>query len=162
MAQVGGVGQKLLRQIAVGGVQLYAVKACGDGVFGGLGVVGDDLADFGGGEFARGLKIFCVLRREVLHAFDFHRAGGGGQNAATVNRVRHAPRVPELGENQPAFCVHGGGYLFPRGNLRGGEQTGRERAAERVGGNIDGFRQNQTCADALGVILGGYRADDAV
>jgi hypothetical protein len=76
--------------------------------------------------------------------------------------MRHAPRVPQLRENQPAFGVDGGGYFFPRVNLRGGEQTGRERAAERVGGNIDGFGQNQPCADALGVILGGQIANDAV
>lgn len=143
-------------------MQLYAVEACGDGVFRGLGVVGDDLADFVGGKFARGFKIFRALRGEMLHAVDFHRAGGGGQDAVSIHRMRHAPRVPELGENQPAFFVHGAGNFFPRGYLRGGEQTGRERAAERVGGDVDGFRQNQPGARTLGVILGGYRADNAV
>ena len=162
MAQVGGVGQKLLRQIAVGGVQLYAVEACGDGVFGGLGVIGDDLADFGGGQLARGFVVFRPLRCEMLHAFNFYRAGCGGQHAATVNRMGYAPCVPELGENQPALFVHSGGNFFSRVNLRGGEQAGRERAAQRVGGDVDGFGQNQTSGRALGVILGGHRADDAV
>ena len=62
LAQVGGIGEELLRQVAVGGVQLYAVKACGNGVFRGLGVVSDDLADFGGVQLARGFVVFRLAR----------------------------------------------------------------------------------------------------
>lgn len=95
----------------------------------GLGVVGDDLLDFGYGQFARGFKVFRALRCEVLHAFDFDCAGGGGQYAVAVDGMGDAAGVPQLRENQPAFGVDGGSYLFPCANLRLGEQTWGERAA---------------------------------
>ena len=70
-AAVGGISQKLLRQIAIGGMQLHAVKSGGHGILGRLGVVGNDLANFRQRQFARRFIFLHALRGEMLRAFNF-------------------------------------------------------------------------------------------
>src|SRR6185437_2530364 len=105
-ALVGLVAQKLIEQIAVGGVHLDAVETCRLGVGGSLPVLLDNSRDF---------RRLQRARRDVrLHAFE--RPGlSGGRNRRRRNRqravglqrwVRDAPDVPQLQINPaPAACT---------------------------------------------------------
>ena len=75
----------------------------------------------------------------MLHAFNFDGRRRNRQHAVSIYRVRHAAGVPELGENRATFFVYRIGYFFPAFYLFGSVQAGSKRAADRIGGNIDGF-----------------------
>ena len=143
-------------------MQLHAVKSGGHGILGRLGVVGNDLANFRQRQFARRFIFLHALRGEMLRAFDFDGRRCHGQLAAAIHGMAHAASVPELGKNDSAFFMHGLRDFAPGGNLFFFKQARRERAAQCVGGNIDGFRQNQARAGALGIILRRHGANHTV
>ena len=58
---VGAVPQELVQQVTVGGMDFYAIKARGFGVFRGQGIVINDAGDFIGFQ--------CARCDEGLHAF---------------------------------------------------------------------------------------------
>ena len=120
VALVAGIGEELLRQIAIGGVEFDAIESGFNGIFCRLGVIGNDLPDFGAREFSRGFVIFRPLRGEVFDAFDVNGNGGwrAWQNAIAVYGMGDAAGMPELRVNQPAFFVYGGGNFLPGGDLR--------------------------------------------
>ena len=109
-----------MRQVAIGGVEFDAIESGFDGIFCRLGVIGNDLPDFGAREFSRGFVIFRPLRGEVFDAFDVNGNGGwrARQNAIAVYGMGDAAGMPELGVNDAALGVYGGGDFLPGSDLR--------------------------------------------
>ncbi len=105
-------------------MQLHAVKSGDHGILGRLGVVGNDLANFRQRQFARRFIFLHALRGEMLRAFDFDGRRRHGQLAAAIHGMAHAASVPELGENDSAFFMHGLRDFAPGGNLFFFKQAG--------------------------------------
>ena len=74
------------------------------------------------------------MRGEMFDAFDVNGDGRrrARQNAMAVYGMGDAAGMPELGVNDAALGVYGGGNFLPGGNLRFGKYAGSERAAERI------------------------------
>ena len=61
VALVAGIGEELLRQVAIGGVEFDAIESGFDGIFCRLGVIGNDLPDFGAREDVAAARLQRVL-----------------------------------------------------------------------------------------------------
>jgi hypothetical protein len=146
--------QELREQVAVGGVQLDAIGAAGNGA---LRRIDERLA--GAGEVA---GIHRFRHRVRLHAFGVgpDRAGRGDRRrrdelraGRQVRRVADAADVHQLHEQVRAFAVHGVGDLPPAGTLFGAEQAGDAGVAEAVRTRRGAFADHEAGAGALAVVL---------
>ena len=123
-AFVGLIAQELIDQIAVGGVDLHAVKPGRHGVSRRLSILLDDAGNFGCFERARRggrLKAFC---REGLSLGPY---GGGRDRRAAARlegRVRDPPNVPELEHDAPPGDVDRFRHAFPTFDLLGAVDSG--------------------------------------
>ena len=165
-AVVQAVAQELLDQVAVGRVDLHAVKAGVHRAAGGMAVVGHDAGNFFRGQRPR--------RRDIgKAAFDVglglgspragrHRRGAIGQQRA----VRDAAHMPELDDDLAAFGMHGVGDLPPRGHLLGAVDARGVQVALRHRADLAGFGDDEPGAGGrvgpLAVVLdhqlGGHAA----
>ena len=104
--------QKLVNQVAIGRVNLNAVKSsCHAQRCSGL-VVCDNAGDFAFFESA-GCLVGDGSDGGVGSAIDGDCGGGHGKNAGVEAAVRRAPHVPQLQEDFPAFGVDGVGDFLP-------------------------------------------------
>lgn len=155
---VAGVLVELVDQVAVGGVDLHAVKAALlDGVLGRGGVVVDGGQDLLLGQGTRGGTalvhgdgagadiVVLVVERVV------------GERAAGADGVgvRGTTQVPELDVGLAALGVDGIVDLLPCGQLGLGPQAGDVGVATGLGGDIGGLGDDEGSGDdgTLGVIL---------
>ena len=152
-ALVGLVGEELLQQVAVGGVDLDAVEAGILGAFGGVCVVGDDAGDLFGLERARRDERLETLVGVGLLAFGAHRARRHGELVARLNvGVGDAAHVPELQEDVPALVVHRLGGEAPAGDLLWRPDAGRADVALALGADVGGFRDDEAGGGTLSVV----------
>ena len=115
-AQVAGVVQELIDEVAVGTVDLHTIEARLDGVGGGLGVILDQLDDFCHRQGAG--HLICQLAHARHRALETD--GGRGQHLGLMEEgVGEAAHVPELGEDLAPLGVYGIGHLLPSCNLLG-------------------------------------------
>jgi hypothetical protein len=110
-APIGRVGQELVQQIAVGGVDLDAVHARVDGPPGRCAEVCDDPGDLGGFQRPRHRQRFLAVRRVRGHLGSDRR--GRHRFAAADVGVRHPTDVPDLHEDQSVTIMDGLGDLGP-------------------------------------------------
>ena len=149
---VAAVGEELVQQVAVGGVQLDAVEAGRDGALGGVDELGDDAGQLVGLERARLLVVLHAVGREDL-ALRGDRRGGDGPRAGDA-RVADAAGVHELGDDLPAAGVDGVGDQAPAGDLLVGVQARGVRVALADRRGLRALGDDQAGAGALGVVLG--------
>ena len=151
-AVVDAVAHELLEQVAVGAVYLDAVEAGGDGVAGGVAVVGDQARDFVGAQRARLGNILEALRSEGL-AF---RALGGARHRHHARRqqreVRDAAHMPELHDDLAALGVNRVGDLLPARDLFFAVDARRVEVALAFGRNLRALGDDQPGAGALLVV----------
>ena len=146
------IAQELVNQIAIGGVNLYAIKTCCDRVFRGVGIVRHDARNFGNVESA-GLGIFLLaLCRMGITG----RRGGRGRNtwrAAQEIRVHKTAHVPQLQDDPSARVMDSLRHGFPCCDLRVGPDAGRRWPAKAFLANAGCFGDDQACTAALAVIF---------
>ena len=111
-AVVGGVLEELVDEIAVGGMEFHAIETGGFGVLRAAAELFDDVLDFGNCQRMRGDEVF-LRPDEADVTCRGDRAGGDGQFAIEIERVRDPADVPELEENAAAVFMHGAGDELP-------------------------------------------------
>ena len=161
-AKVGLRLQKLVDEIAVGGVDLNAVEASSPGPGSGGGVVGHDGGHLVGLESTRRLVGLFADRGVDAVAADPHRGGRHGRSSVVEIAVRRSPHVPELQEDPAAASVHAVGD-HPPGGLHGVGVDAR-RLQPAVGLRRDGGRlgHDQPGRRPLGVVLRHGRVGNAI
>src|SRR5690606_16878178 len=113
---VGAVLQKLIDEIAVGGVDLNAVEARVTRMPRGIGEILNNAGNFFGMQGARHHVIaFGAQQADVPRTCN--GAGGHRNFAIEVFRVGYAANVPQLNENFSALVVHRRGDLAPAVDL---------------------------------------------
>ena len=152
-AGVGFVLQKLVDQIAIGGMNFHAIKTGTLGVFRTFGIGGDNAGYFRSFEGAWCDVIFLRAQQRDMSG-RLNRARRDRQFTIQVDRVGYAPDVPELCENPPALVMHGLGHQFPAFDLLIRPQARRIGIADALRCHGGGFRKNQTGTGALGIIFG--------
>ena len=90
VALVAGIGEELLRQVAIGGVEFDAIESGFDGIFCRSGVIGNDLPDFGAREFTRGQvsAVWAGNLKGTAGASDYRPRAQSCQN----RRLKFSPR----------------------------------------------------------------------
>src|SRR3984957_4873512 len=118
-ASVGAGLDELIEQIAIGGVDLDAVEIGGPGVYGRAFILRHDVGHLFNVERARpyeGNK-FAFAALVLDESFALRNNGGGGDREHIVGlqgRVRNAPDVPKLIEDQSVGLMHRLGDPMPR------------------------------------------------
>ena len=142
----------MVDQVAVGGVNLDAVKARCLGILRGTPVVGDDARQFG--EFQRAWRHHILLALAGEHpAFGGDSRRGDRQRAAFLQcRVRDATDVPELDDDLAALGVHGVGYQLPAGDLFGAVDARCLDVALTLRRDLRSFTDDQTGTGALCIV----------
>ena len=91
----------------------------------------------------------------------FTADGAEGSLPPRSTECETRPVCPELGVNEAAFGMYGIGDLLPGGNLFRRVEARRERAADGVRRDVDGFRDDQAGRGALRIVFDCQRADHA-
>ncbi len=148
--QVGFVGEELLQQIAVGGMNLDAVEA---------GVLGELRAACAYSPTMRGISsvssargVTSGLKPSLVKACPVGKTalGATGSGAARLKiGMRDAAHVPELQENVPALLVHGVGGEPPGLDVAVRENPRRQDIALGFLADVGGFRNDEPGRSAL-------------
>ncbi|MPM98679.1 hypothetical protein SDC9_145867 [bioreactor metagenome] len=157
-AVIDAVAQELFEQVGVGGVDLDAVEAGGNGVARRLAVILDQAGQLVVTQGAR--------RRHRHEAVAGEGAGLGGAGSRRHRRgavrqqrhMRNAADVPQLQHDLATLGMHRVGDGAPGGNLLGRPDTRRVEVTLRHRRNRAGLGDDQAGARALAVILDGQRA----
>ena len=153
-ALIAPVAQELVEKVPVGPVDLDAVKAGVQRVFGPGAVLGDDAGNFREIQRARRDKRFLTLRRLHL-AFGRDRRRGDRKVAVRLEkRMRNAPDMPELQENPGAGAMHGLHHRLPALHLIGRVDAGRIRIAHAARRDLRRFGDEEPRRGALAVVKG--------
>ena len=160
--QVGAGAQKLVDQVAVGGMHFHAIKTRCNGVARGAAVVGHDARQFGKVEGARrgGVHKACYAVLDQ-HGFCF------GCNGRRRNRglafglqvhMRDAPYMPELHDDFAASGMYRCSDRLPGLHLFFAPDAGHVGVALSLVTDGGGFGNDQSCpilgVGALGVVGG--------
>ena len=146
--------EKLVDQVAIGGVEFHAVEPCLLRSLGGSPVVLHDPWNLG--RFQRPWDFVRLLAggRVDVRLVDLDGRGSDGGLAAVEAAVGGPSRMPKLEEDHPALFMHGvGGVLPPFGHLVG---VDARRLVPAVGllGDRGGLGDEQARRTALGVVFG--------
>ena len=148
-AQVAGVVQELVDEVAVGTVDLHPVKARLDGVGGGLGVILDQLGNVALAQGAGHLIHQFAHARHCAFMGDRRRC----QHLALMEEgVGETTHVPQLGEDLAPLGVHGLGDLFPACDLLRAVDAGGVGIALAVRANDGGFGDDEADVGAAAIV----------
>ena len=151
-AFVGPVSQKLIDQVAVGGMHLDPVEPGGERITRALRILLDDRGHLFRCERARRRDRLEALLRERLR-IRLDGRGGDRQRAGWLEgRVRDAADMPKLQHDGAPGDVYRLGHAFPAFDLLGAVNTGRGDIALPLWRDLRCFRNDQSRAGALGII----------
>ena len=152
-AEVGLRLQELVDEVAVGGVNLDAVKPGGPRPGGSPAVVGHDGGDLPGLEGSGRLVGFLAERRVDAVAVDLHGRSRHRRAAAVEVAVRGAAHVPELEEDASARRMHRRRDDLPARLHRVGIDAGRFEPAVGLLRDRGGLGDDQPRGGPLDVVL---------
>ena len=161
-ALVGLVAQELVKQIAVGRMDLDAVETGCFGIDCRAAVLLDDARDLGRFQGAR-----CHHRYEAIIGIGLTLRLDGRrrhrQCATELDRgMRDAPDVPQLQEDFTAGRMHRIGNVLPGVHLRVAINARRKDIPLALRGNLGGFGDDQSGAGALHVVFGRQITGDVI
>ena len=154
--------EKLVDQVAIGGVELHAVETCLFRSFGGSPVVVHDPWNLGRFQRPWNFIRLLAIRGVDLPSVDLDRRRRDGGPAAVEAAVGGPSRVPELEEDQPALGVHGVGRELPAFDHLVGVDARRLAPAVGLLGDGDALRDDQARRTALGVVFGHQAVRQAI
>ncbi|RMS24969.1 Transcriptional regulator, AraC protein [Pseudomonas coronafaciens pv. garcae] len=152
-ALIGPRQQELLKQVAVGTVDLDTIETRRFGVFCTDAIGLDDVADFRQLQCAR-YRQRSDRAHQAYMAFGSNGTWRNRSFAIQVRRVGNAAYVPQLQDDAAASVVYGFGDVAPAANLIVGPDAGGVRVTHAHRRYRGGFSQDQACRSALHVILG--------
>ena len=145
------VAQEFVDQIAIGGMDLYAIEAGGERVFGRPRIAVEQAGNFRDVERARGLEGLATI-------ISMHLAGRRGRRRRhrlfSGHRGMHLPaHMPDLRDDTAAGVMHRLRCRLPCGDLRVAPQARRERPAKALLADPGSLADDQAGRGALGIIL---------
>jgi hypothetical protein len=161
-AQVGVVGQELVQQEAVAGVQFDAVEPRVHREAGRGGEIGDGAGDLAGRQLPWHREAGRAVRRVRLTGRGDRGRGDAAVRARVQRRVADPPGMHELYDDPAARGVHGLGDRQPGGGLGRRVHAGGVREALTDAAWLHALGDDQAGAGALGVINGGQHGRAAV
>ena len=153
-------GDELVDQVTVGRVNLHAVEPRVQGIACRLCVLRDQPLDLKHAQCARHRRLhqFTDARPGFNKGFGLHRLDRRrrhrGCAAGLQGVMGHAPHMPQLGKDHPAFGMHGVSDLAPAVDLRRRIDPRRPRVTLATGFDLRAFADHETGTGALAVILG--------
>ena len=153
LAKIGPGLEELVQEVAVGRVDLDAVKAGGLGSRGCGHVVGNDTRQLLDGQGAGSLIRLLALGRVDVFTLQLDRGRGHGKGATEETAVRGPPAVPELEEDRAALGMHRFDDLPPGLALLVRVDSRRTDPADALSGDHGGLADQQTGARPLGVVF---------
>jgi hypothetical protein len=117
VAEIAVVPQELVDQIAIGAVQLHAIKASRHRIFCGMHIIADQAGDFVKPQ-CTGLRIGLFAGHRMRLARRFCRRSGNGLIAIQEIGMHQPAHMPELEDNASARIVHRVRHWLPRFNMR--------------------------------------------
>ena len=149
---VGPIAQKLIDQVAVGGMDFDAVESRGFGIGGGAPEILDQRRQFANGQRPRRHErlhtLFGVDLSGRLQRRGRHRQAAVGQR----QRMRDPAHMPQLQEDFSAALMHRLRNRLPASDLLRAMNTRRLGIALPVGRDLGRLRDDQAGAGALAVI----------
>ena len=156
-ALVGAIAEEFVEQVAIGSVDLDAVKTGRFGVLGGFFESGDDAGDLVVAEFTRCDVGFLAFGRVNFIAGDRNGARSHRLGSAIEQRMTGTTAMPELEDDLAAFLMHGIGDGFPAFDLSIGVDAGLHPEGGIALHDHRGLGDDQTGAGPLRVVFGHER-----
>lgn len=156
-ALVGAVAEEFVEEVAIGSVDLDAVKTGRFGVLGGFFEAGHDAGDLVVAEFTRRDVGFLAFGRVNFIAGDRNGAGSHRLGSAIEQGMAGTTAMPELEHDLAAFRMHGIGDGFPAFHLRVGVDAGLHPERRIAFHDHRGLGDDQTGAGSLRVVFGHER-----
>ena len=153
---VGVVLKELVEQVAVGAVDLDAVKAGRFGVLGASAIGLHDARKLLGLKRA-GRDVSSLWANQAHMALRRNRAWANRKRAIMVDGIRDAPDMPELQKHSPARSMYARDNLAPALDLFVGPNAGGMRIADACGRDRSRLGNDKAGGRALDVIVPHHR-----